>query len=931
MRKNRIVNYRPRSVAYAAAPRNIAAKAQPEKRRGGFPFNPLYTGSAWLGSLTGRAAYSYPDEPKGWIDAAHYNVWASNCVEARQKAIAAAPLKLYQLPADPENEKPKVIQSHEVLDLLESVNPINLDKTGFHETGARQLAIHGAWHTYKVRGSNDKPAELYILPGHLVIPQPDYEDPTNWLAYYQYAGTEALDPRDVIRIYYPRDDDPLYPRSPTSRAVRAINRYNLADLAQEGIDKRGGQGGGVLSPGYDVLTGDFDRFKAEWDAIRSDPNNAGRDMFIAPGFEYKQGVLTAQEQQREERSKRLAKEIMAAYNVPPSLAGDYTDASVLANAAQQSSNFWELWVLPEMRLITEALTVKLLWADWPETRDQGYYLAYDVSQIPALQEDKKERAEVEEINTRTAVARLDGGLSTINQGLAYLGLEPVKDDPRADSIFFAFMARNGVNEMAAADGGADLTNPQVEALREIAAQVAAGELTTKQATAIIKLVAPNIDASTLSDLIPEKKDLATPAPADGQPAEGDQSAEADAMAKPEGLSATELSNIRQAVNQFATGKLTEEQARTMITMAAPNAKPEDVDILLSQAPQTAPAEGEDPEAEPEEEGLTPQEVQTALSILEAQANGVASEDAAAALMALALPGVDPDVITDIVTPEEMDAEEDAAEGEIDDPGAEPIEGEDMAEEDADPIEGELDAAIAEAEAALGGTPEAEPEEPETDAAKAQPKKGQRDPDGIVRNNSGEFASTPGGSGGKSNYSQLKEMAANRRAMSKGKKKGGKKKKAKKAPMTEEQKTAKKREKVQKKLDKINELIKSLEGKEGVDDLRKKLQALAKRADAKLAEIDSGLDALKAMRPETLAVPIVDPVGLLAIDATSGEPLGVVEKVARYGMQGEGEAAVKATKANPVLYIGGKPLLASAVRVLVSPEMLGAVEEGADNA
>lgn len=382
----------------------FAVKALPKS------FNGFWWGSAGTGDTT------FANAPTGWVQAVNQNVWARNCVAARAYAVTKAPMKLYRGRGDKKRE----VIDHPVLDLLRDVNGINLNAKSFRMTIERQLAIHGTCYILKFRAMSV--GALYVLPAHLVMIEPDAN---NFIAGYRYAVNNVLyDPKDVIRLWYQGDDGTPQANSPTHGALGAINRYQMADTAQEAIDKRGGQGGGIVTYDATYLNIDRMRLSEEWDAKRSDPKNAGRDIHMPQGTDYKSGVLTAQEQQREERMMRLAKEIMAAYSVPPSIAGDYSDASMLANAAVQSRHFWELWAIPELEMIAEELTYSLLHAEYEGSED--LYFEHDLSEIPALQEDASERAQ-------RAVLLLQGGIITVNEAREMTN-NPHIDDPRADDV-----------------------------------------------------------------------------------------------------------------------------------------------------------------------------------------------------------------------------------------------------------------------------------------------------------------------------------------------------------------------------------------------------------------------------------------------------------------------------------------------------------------
>lgn len=410
-----------------------------------------------------NTAVVYSNTPYGRIQAATYNVWAANCIAARSETLAGVDLKLYKRTKDPQ-QKPEEITDHPVLELLEEVNPVNLQKASFREQIERQLSIHGDCYIHKVRDAKGLVAEMYILPAQYVEPIPDA---VKMVAGYRYQTSIVLPPEDVVRIYYSSDENPALARSPISSAIAAINNYVLSDLAQRGIDQRGGQGGGIVMVDFNSIAGDPQRFMQEWDAKRSDPHNAGRDAFLPSESSYTSGTLTAQQQQREERAMRLIREIMAAFRVPPSLAGDYKDASVLSNAAQQDKNFWQTFMRFELKRVEESMNVGLLWGEYKGSREDGLYLLHDTSKVEALSEGEDAESNRDGVRATTADTAFASGLISLNEARVYIGQEPI-DDPRADEV----LQPETEPEMPQ---GADIANedPELDALLEEASAVKA--------------------------------------------------------------------------------------------------------------------------------------------------------------------------------------------------------------------------------------------------------------------------------------------------------------------------------------------------------------------------------------------------------------------------------------------------------------------------
>jgi len=386
----------------------------------------------WMsGNESSALGMTLPDTPSGWRRAARM-VWAANAIDARAKAVSQATIGLYRPKdtAQQDAEDGDELVSHPAMKLINSPNQVTLDGVSLLGTIERQLSIYGECLLHVVRGSRDEPAEVEMLSPELIeIVRDGRGFPAGYLDRSRGA---AYGVDDVVRVHYPSDFDPFAARSPMSSAVDSINRYLLADFAQQSIDRRGGQGGGIVTVNMTQMI-DEERFKAEWDAIRSDPRNAGRDAFVPPGTDYKSGVLTAQQQQREERVSRLRKEILAGINVPPACAGDYSDASILANADLQWRQFWQGFAVPECDMIAQRLTRAFLWRYWPDTKASGLYFAFDYSNIPALQTSQNETEDVAVKRASRAAALRAGKLASLNEARAIAGLDTI-DDPRADEV-----------------------------------------------------------------------------------------------------------------------------------------------------------------------------------------------------------------------------------------------------------------------------------------------------------------------------------------------------------------------------------------------------------------------------------------------------------------------------------------------------------------
>lgn len=534
----------------------LAAKASPPAMQSGW-------GRSWNSLLAGSAEDIYSNTPSDWMSAAQYFVWATNAIGARANAISSVPLKLYKRSDDPEQTDPEEQTDHPVIDLLRQVNDLLLDETSFKREGERHLCVHGEWVTSVSTDSDGKPTELYILqPAALMI---NRNVESGYPDSYFYGGRVLFTPDQLIRIYYPRLDDPILAQSPTATAIAAVNRYILADQAQETIDKTGGMTRGILGVDWDAMSGDEERFMAEWNSKKLNPSRQHEDMFLPKGMNRESGVLSAQEQERELRMDRLKKEVFAAFNVPPAMAGDYSDASVLANADQQERNFWTMFGVSELGLISEGLNTQLLWRYWPETRDEGLYLAFDTSTVPALQENRLEVAQLEAVYAEVAGARYSGMVTTLNEAREYLGLKPI-DDPRADQIAFPEQLPSG-DEAATDEDGNPIEKPlalsgdNMSQVRQVVRDYQIGKYTRSQAETLVLIAAPEMSKEALDALL--------------------EPADKTVEAKPD-LTIKDMAPVVDALDAYNQDMISEPQARALLQMSLTAADPQLINTLLQR-------------------------------------------------------------------------------------------------------------------------------------------------------------------------------------------------------------------------------------------------------------------------------------------------------------------------------------------------------------
>jgi hypothetical protein len=232
-------------------------------------------------------------------------------------------------------------------------------------------------------------------------------------------------------------------------------------------------------------------------------------------------------------------------------------------------------------MLTEMLTVDLLWSEWPEAKDQGLYLAPCYDDIPALGEDEKLRGEIEMQKAERMIGLLQGGVMTLNEVREELELETIKD-PRADDVFLITGGEQPAEDAPAdAPASASLNQTGLSTIRQVSTSYSKGDIGDEQAVQLLRLAKPEItDAELKALLIP-------PAPVEPEPEE--------APAEPEVQEPTDTAPALEILTAWSEGTISDEAAAVLLREAMPTATDTDIAALLTEPEpvEDDAAEGED--------------------------------------------------------------------------------------------------------------------------------------------------------------------------------------------------------------------------------------------------------------------------------------------------------------------------------------------------
>jgi HK97 family phage portal protein len=309
------------------------------------------------------------------------NVVAFRCVRLIAQGAASARWLLYA-------EGGREHLAHPLLDLLARPNPLQGGAALF-ETLYGHFLIAGNAYLEAVGPERGPPRELHalrpdrvaVLPGAHGLPAGyEYTLPGRKIAYPAdpLSGAAAL---LHLKAFHPLDD--WYGLSPIEAAAYAIDQHNAAAAWNQALLQNGARPSGALvfapREGPATLTDQqFERLKGEIAEQYGGARNAGRPMLLEGGLDWKEMALSPKDMDFAAGRLHSARDIAAAYGVPPMLIGIPGDATY-ANYREARLALWEDTILPFLDFVADQLN------NWLSPRfGAGLRLAYDADAMSAL-------------------------------------------------------------------------------------------------------------------------------------------------------------------------------------------------------------------------------------------------------------------------------------------------------------------------------------------------------------------------------------------------------------------------------------------------------------------------------------------------------------------------------------------------------------------
>lgn len=346
-------------------------------------------------------------------DAYRINPVVYRCIEYNAQAISMATMYAYR---EGTNGEEKLSHGHHLQRFLRRPSLLYPTQTRWMRMIVRQLLITGECFVFLGRDKSGMVIRSQVLPGapmQIVMG----EDKIAQYLYWPTGHSKAIpiDPRDMVFF---RLDDPLDPSrgtSPLAVAWREAQADNSATDYRKAFFDNAAIPGGILTTTLPANSEQLHQWSADWEKFKG-ASNAGKTPVLAGGLDYKRAGATPKEVDFGAITGLSESRICSALGVDPSLVGAKVgiDAQNYSNRREARAAYWDDQATPLMGLIEDELTVSLTQSGDPN------YLAFDVSLVPAKQEDK---AQAEE---RLRYGLMSGAI-TVNEYREKNGLNTIPD------------------------------------------------------------------------------------------------------------------------------------------------------------------------------------------------------------------------------------------------------------------------------------------------------------------------------------------------------------------------------------------------------------------------------------------------------------------------------------------------------------------------
>lgn len=324
--------------------------------------------------------------PEPYLEfAAAYGIhtWVFACVRAIVDALSSIEILAYKKNKDGEWERE---EGDDFERLLTSPNPY-MTGLNLRQMIYSSLALTGnAYVALEKMGTNEV-KELWPLPVDAVKPVSSKDKFISKYVYTVNGKDVPYEADEIIHFRTPNPNSMHYGMGPVAPLRNAI----IADLNAAQWNKvmlaNGGKLDGVLESDTPIEAPDRRRIASAWKKMYEGASNTGKTAILDAGLKYKALTSNVKDMDFVNLRKQLRDEVVAGFNVPPSVVG-ILELANYSNMEVQQKAFWVNTLIPILRNVEATSTLR--GQQIFKVKDVVYQ--GDLTNVEALRTNEKERA-----------------------------------------------------------------------------------------------------------------------------------------------------------------------------------------------------------------------------------------------------------------------------------------------------------------------------------------------------------------------------------------------------------------------------------------------------------------------------------------------------------------------------------------------------------
>ena len=284
-----------------------------------------------------------------------YSGWVYACIRAIAEEVAKTRFRLIKINNDESEEE---IYDHELLDILEGVNPQQTGMELRYTIAAHLEAIGNAYlYLEGVEKEGDKPDAIYILDASrvkVIVNRGIFPGIVEGYEYRTNTNTYTFKPHQIIHFKYSDPADPYEGIGTVQAAAQWIDADNYAMEFNRRFFLNGARIGGILEASQAYTTETLEYMKKSFENAHRGVDNAHKVLALPVGVKYQKESDGVKDMDFANMSLMMRDRILAAFRVPRTALG-ITDDVNRANAEATDYVFAARTIKPKIEFLCSYL------------------------------------------------------------------------------------------------------------------------------------------------------------------------------------------------------------------------------------------------------------------------------------------------------------------------------------------------------------------------------------------------------------------------------------------------------------------------------------------------------------------------------------------------------------------------------------------------